>query len=123
MNCPFCDIAESRIVAADDLVLAIRDKYPVSPGHTLIMPRRHVEDYFDLTAEEHAAMHTMLLESKKALEEELGPQGFNVGVNVGRAAGQTIDHVHLHLIPRFEGDMPDPSGGVRGVIPEKQKYG
>ena len=122
MSCPFCNLAEERIVADDDLVLAIRDKYPVSPGHTLIIPRRHVEDYFELTAEEYAAMHAMLLKLKKALEEELKPQGFNVGVNVGRAAGQTIDHVHLHLIPRFEGDMSDPRGGVRGVIPEKQKY-
>ena len=122
MSCPFCNLAEERIVADDDLVLAIRDKYPVSPGHTLIIPRRHVEDYFELTAEEYAAMHAMLLKLKKALEEELKPQGFNVGVNVGRTAGQTIDHVHLHLIPRFEGDMSDPRGGVRGVIPEKQKY-
>ena len=122
MSCPFCNLAEERIVADDDLVLAIRDKYPVSPGHTLIIPRRHVEDYFELTAEEYAAMHAMLLKLKKALEEELKPQGFNVGVNVGRTAGQTIDHVHLHLIPRFEGDMSNPRGGVRGVIPEKQKY-
>ena len=122
MNCPFCNISESRIVSSDDIVVVVRDKYPVSAGHTLIIPRRHVADYFDLTEAEHYAMHEMLLFQRKDLQEELKPHGFNVGVNVGRAAGQTIDHVHLHLIPRYEGDMLDPSGGVRGVIPEKQKY-
>ena len=122
MSCNFCKISESRIVSSDDLVVVIRDRYPVSPGHTLIIPRRHVADYFELTEEEHAAMHAMLLKSKKALGEEFKPQGFNVGVNIGRAAGQTIDHVHMHLIPRYDGDMADPRGGVRGVIPEKQKY-
>ncbi len=122
MTCPFCNISPDRIVAEGEVVVAIRDKYPVSQGHTLIVTRRHVGDYFELTIEEGRAMQAMLIEQKRALDLEYKPQGYNVGVNVGRAAGQTIDHVHLHLIPRYEGDMPDPKGGVRGVIPEKQKY-
>lgn len=122
MTCPFCDISEDRIVASNDLVLAIRDEYPVGRGHTLIIPRRHVADYFELRFAERMAMDSMLLDMKRRLDAELAPQGYNVGVNVGRAAGQTIGHVHMHLIPRFAGDMPDPTGGVRGVIPEKQRY-
>jgi diadenosine tetraphosphate (Ap4A) HIT family hydrolase len=122
MACPFCNVSEDRIVASDGLVMAIEDKYPVSRGHTLIVARRHVASYFELTDEEHGAMHAMLLRVKGMLDEDLGPQGYNIGVNAGRAAGQTIDHVHMHLIPRYEGDMPDPRGGVRGVIPGRQKY-
>ena len=122
MTCPFCNIREDRIITFDDLVYGIRDKYPVSPGHTLIVTRRHVSDYFELTDDERRAMQAMLMKMKEMLDAELNPQGYNVGINVGRSAGQTIDHAHLHLIPRFEGDMPDPKGGVRGVIPEKQKY-
>ena len=122
MKCPFCEIDKERLVELGELVYCIRDKYPVTPGHSLIIPRRHAADYFELTAEEHQAMHNMLLKMKDLLADEMNPQGFNIGVNVGRTAGQTIDHVHMHLIPRFEGDMKNPRGGVRGVIPEKQGY-
>ena len=122
MTCPFCNIREDRIITSDELVYGIRDKYPVSPGHTLIITRRHVSDYFELTDDERRAMQAMLMKMKGMLDAELNPQGYNIGINVGRSAGQTIDHAHLHLIPRFEGDMPNPKGGVRGVIPEKQKY-
>lgn len=122
MTCPFCNIREDRIITSDELVYGIRDKYPVSPGHTLIITRRHVSDYFELTDDERRAMQAMLMKMKGMLDAELNPQGYNIGINVGRSAGQTIDHAHLHLIPRFEGDMPDPKGGVHGVIPEKQKY-
>jgi diadenosine tetraphosphate (Ap4A) HIT family hydrolase len=122
MTCPFCNMPEDRIITADDLVYCIRDKYPVSPGHILIITRRHAPDFFELTDDERRAMQAMLIKMKRMLDAELNPQGYNVGINVGRSAGQTIDHAHLHLIPRFGGDMPDPKGGVRGVIPEKQKY-
>lgn len=122
MTCPFCHIDKDRIVAEGEYCVAVRDKYPVSEGHTLIVTRRHVGDYFELTDEEWRAMQAMLLRLKRELDAEYRPQGYNVGVNVGRAAGQTIDHVHLHLIPRYEGDLDDPRGGVRGAIPEKRKY-
>ena len=122
MTCPFCKIDEDSVVVAGELVLAIRDKHPVSEGHTLIITKRHVADYFDLTDEEWRAMQAMLVRVKHDLDTEYQPQGYNVGVNIGRTAGQTIDHVHMHLIPRYSGDTPDPKGGIRGAIPDKQKY-
>ena len=122
MKCPFCEKDKASLVELGELVYCVRDKYPVSPGHLLIITKRHVADYFELTAEEHQEMHAMLLKMKGVLAAEMNPQGFNIGVNIGRTAGQTIDHVHMHLIPRFEGDMKNPRGGVRGVIPEKQGY-
>jgi diadenosine tetraphosphate (Ap4A) HIT family hydrolase len=120
--CLFCT-AEMEIVADNDLAFAIRDKFPVTPYHTLILPKRHVADYFDLSDAEHNAVRTLIMEQKASLEA-LDPtiSGFNVGVNVGRDAGQTIFHVHIHLIPRRRGDTEEPHGGVRGVIPAKQKY-
>lgn len=121
-NCVFCDILHERIVAQNDLCFAIRDGFPVSEGHTLIIPRRHVADYFDLTIEEIMAMQAMMREIKERLDVELMPDGYNIGVNVNAAAGQTVFHVHMHLIPRFHGDVENPRGGVRGVIPGKQKY-
>jgi len=122
MACPFCSITPERILASDELVFCILDKYPVTEGHTLVIPRRHVANFFDLTEDEGRAVARMLNKAKASLEEQYCPQGYNVGVNVGRVAGQTIDHVHVHLIPRYEGDMENPRGGVRGVIPKKQKY-
>lgn len=122
MSCPFCNMSVGRIVLDGELACCVRDRYPVSPGHTLIIPKRHVTDYFDLTDRERDAIHSMLFVLKDRLEEEFSPHGFNLGVNIGRAAGQTIDHVHIHVIPRYEGDMADPRGGVRGVIPDKQHY-
>jgi len=122
--CPFCDAeAERRSVARTSLAFALRDRYPVSLGHTLIIPVRHVADFFALTAEERDACLSLLDEMKAALDREFSPDGYNVGINVGAAAGQTVPHVHFHLIPRYAGDLPDPRGGVRGVIPERQKYG
>ncbi|HPQ81734.1 MAG TPA: HIT family protein [bacterium] len=122
MPCPFCNIQPERIVASDELVFCILDRYPVTEGHALVMPRRHVANFFDLTAQEGLALAGMIKKAKAFLDERFKPQGYNVGVNVGRAAGQTIDHVHVHLIPRYDGDMENPRGGVRGVIPKKQKY-
>ncbi len=122
MDCVFCNISHERIVAENELCFAIRDGFPVSEGHTLIIPKRHVADYFDLTIEEVTAMQTMMREVKGHLDAELEPDGYNVGINVNEAAGQTVFHVHMHLIPRYKGDVENPRGGVRGVIPDKQKY-
>lgn len=121
-NCIFCKISHDRIIAENDLCFAILDGFPVSEGHTLIIPKRHVADYFCLTVDEVMAMQQMMRELKVKLDAELSPDGYNVGINVNEAAGQTIFHVHMHLIPRYKGDVENPRGGVRGVIPNKQKY-
>jgi len=120
--CPFCSLSRDRILSESDLVLTIRDAFPVSPGHTLVIPRRHVASVFQLDIMEKAALLGAIEEAKKGLDREFSPSGYNIGVNDGKAAGQTIPHVHIHLIPRFEGDCPDPRGGVRWVFPEKAKY-
>jgi len=119
-TCPFCHLTEA--VLKNELAYARYDKYPVNEGHLHIIPYRHVSDYFELTKEEQAALHSLLVEGKDLLTEKYQPDGFNVGINIGEAAGQTVWHVHMHLIPRYKGDMDDPRGGVRGVIPGKQKY-
>lgn len=121
-NCIFCDISHNRIIAENDLCFAILDGFPVSEGHTLIIPKRHVADYFDLSSEEIMSMHALMKDLKLKLDADLSPNGYNVGINVNESAGQTIFHVHMHLIPRYKGDVENPRGGVRGVIPDKQKY-
>jgi len=113
---------ESRIVAEDSLVIAFRDQYPVSPGHTLIIPRRHVASFFEISTAERLRLLQLLEEEKLRLEEEFKPDGYNIGINDGSAAGQTIFHLHIHLIPRYLGDMPDPRGGVRWLFPAKADY-
>jgi len=105
-----------------DLAYSARDTYPTSPGHTLVIPRRHVASFFDLTMEEVTACMALIQEEKKRLDEEFHPDGYNIGVNVGRAAGQSIFHVHIHIIPRYKGDVENPQGGVRHVIPERAHY-
>jgi diadenosine tetraphosphate (Ap4A) HIT family hydrolase len=120
MHCPFCNPKET--VVSNELAFAIYDKYPVSPGHMLIIPKRHVADFFDTTPEEKRAVLEILDRSKKMLDEEMAPDGYNVGINCGSAAGQTVFHVHVHLIPRYAGDIDNPRGGVRGVIPGKRVY-
>ena len=120
--CPFCSREARRVVGANALALAMRDAYPLSPGHTLIVPRRHIASAADATADEFAAIWSLLGEARTAIDRELGPDGFNIGINDGRAAGQTVMHLHVHLIPRYCGDSPDPCGGVRWVLPEKARY-
>ena len=119
-NCPFCDDADAIIKGR--LVYSRFDKYPVSPGHTLITPIRHVESYFKTTHEEKIEILEMIERVKEIIDQEYEPDGFNIGINIGDSAGQSIPHVHMHVIPRYAGDMGDPKGGVRGVIPNKQKY-
>ena len=121
-NCPVCQLDAARIAFADDVTLVIRDAFPVSPGHTLIIPRRHVGSFFELTPPERARMLELLTQAKAELDGTLQPDGFNIGINDGAAAGQTVAHLHLHLIPRYRGDTPDPRGGVRWVLPAKAKY-
>jgi diadenosine tetraphosphate (Ap4A) HIT family hydrolase len=122
-ECIFCNLDPNReIIAQNDLALAFFDVFPVNPGHALIIPKRHVADYFDLTEDEVAAMQALLREVKAIVEKRFNPDGYNIGVNVNAAAGQSVFHVHMHLIPRYKGDVENPKGGVRGVIPSKQKY-
>ena len=120
--CPFCSPEPRRVVGENSLAIAIRDAFPVSPGHTLIVPRRHIASASEATSEEFAAIWSLLMEARVGIERELGPGGFNVGINDGPAAGQTVMHMHVHLIPRFVGDCLDPRGGVRWVLPEKARY-
>ena len=117
--CPFCDIEPRRPILSNDLAFAVRDAFPVSEGHTLIIPRRHIANWWETNFDEQAAMLELLEEAKAALDEELHPDGYNVGMNDGAAAGQTVFHLHIHLIPRFDGDVEDPRGGVRHVVPER----
>jgi len=121
-TCPFCSLPQSRLIESSPLGMVIRDAFPISPGHTLIIPKRHVGSFFDLEADERAELLALLCQAKVVADKEFSPQGYNIGINDGAAAGQTVPHLHLHLIPRFEGDLPDPRGGVRWVIPEKAKY-
>jgi diadenosine tetraphosphate (Ap4A) HIT family hydrolase len=122
-NCPFCDLSErGEILAESELAVAFFDAYPVSPGHALVVPRRHEEDYFGLSEEEQLELWRLVGRVRARLVERHRPDGFNLGVNVGEAAGQTIRHVHLHVIPRYEGDQPDARGGIRWVLPDHAPY-
>jgi diadenosine tetraphosphate (Ap4A) HIT family hydrolase len=120
--CGFCTLAPARVIAENELAVVVRDGFPVSPGHTLIIPRRHIESFFDLAGEERTAMLTLLDSAKTELETEFHPDGYNIGINDGVAAGQTVAHLHIHLIPRYFADSADPRGGVRWVLPKKAKY-
>ena len=119
---PFLRIPASERVAANTLAFAVRDRYPVSPGHTLVVPRRHIATWWEATPAERAALLELVEEVKAHLDAELHPDGYNVGFNDGAAAGQTVGHLHVHVIPRYAGDTPDPRGGVRHVIPGKGNY-
>ena len=124
-TCPFCVPEPSRLLVSEGLVLALRDGYPVSRGHSLIVPRRYVDpvgSFGEVGLEEQSAMLAMLRRVKALLDEELRPDGYNIGINDGAAAGQTVMHVHMHVIPRYRGDRPDPRGGIRWIIPEKADY-
>ena len=121
-TCPFCARLGDGVGSEQDLVTTFPDAFPVSPGHTLVVPRRHVVTYLEATEVETAALWREVDRSIERLTASYRPDGFNVGVNVGPAAGQTVMHLHLHVIPRYTGDMADPRGGVRHVIPERARY-
>ncbi|TXH85766.1 HIT family protein [Thauera aminoaromatica] len=122
VSCPFCALPAERILIFADEALMIRDAFPVSPGHTLVIPRRHIGSFFELSDAERTCMFELLAQAKAELDLSFQPDGFNIGINDGAAAGQTVPHLHLHLIPRYLGDVPDPRGGVRWVMPGKAKY-
>jgi diadenosine tetraphosphate (Ap4A) HIT family hydrolase len=125
-KCPFCDIEklidEDRIIYQDSTWIAILDNYPVSKGHTLLIPKRHCETYFDLNFIELESIGVTIGIIKRLLDTKYKPDGYNIGINCGETAGQTVMHCHIHIIPRYNGDCENPRGGVRGVIPEKQHY-
>lgn len=123
-ECIFCKKAKSEnIIIENDYAYAMLDNYPVSEGHTLIIPKRHFADYFDITKKEYNAIHDLTkIRRKQLLEQDSTIQGFNVGANSGEVAGQTVWHCHVHLIPRRKGDTENPRGGVRGVIPSKMDF-
>lgn len=119
--CLFCTDPKG-VSLEDELAYSARDTYAVSPGHTLVIPRRHVASFFDLTPEEIKACMELITKERSLLDKEFNPDGYNIGVNVGPAAGQSIFHVHIHVIPRYKGDVDNPQGGVRHVIPKKGHY-
>ena len=121
-DCPFCSLPRSRINDENEHGLLIRDGFPVSPGHSLVIPKRHVLSFFDTSEDERSDLFRLLDAAKHIISKELNPDGYNVGINDGAAAGQTVPHLHIHLIPRYFGDLPDPRGGVRWVIPGKADY-
>jgi len=124
MNCPFCNISQSERVIETELLIGFPDRFPASPGHLLLVSRRHIETWFEATTEERTALMAAVDDAVAIIEARLDrlPNGYNVGFNAGKAAGQTVMHLHLHVIPRFEGDIADPRGGIRGAIPHKRIY-
>lgn len=121
-DCPFCTLPKQRILLANDLGVVVRDAFPISPGHTLLIPKRHVGSFFDLSSDEREDLMSLLGTAKANVEAEFKPDGYNIGINDGPVAGQTVPHLHIHLIPRYKGDLPDPRGGVRWIIPDKADY-
>jgi diadenosine tetraphosphate (Ap4A) HIT family hydrolase len=119
--CPFCNLEREKILESE-LSFAIYDGFPVNEGHLLIIPKRHTANYFDLSLEEQKDCIELLNRVKLIVQAKYNPAGFNVGININEAAGQTVSHVHIHLIPRYEGDVEETRGGVRGVIPERRNY-
>lgn len=119
--CELC--VQDRLLAENALAYARYDSNSLARGHVLIVPKRHVASFFDLKSEEHQAMNALLCEAQALIQAEFSPDGYNIGVNVGKAAGQARMHVHLHLIPRYTGDVPDPRGGIRCVLPGRRPAG
>jgi len=122
MDCFFCKLEPSRVLDSNDHCIVIRDGFPISRGHTLVIAKRHVGSFFDLGAEELQALMDLVESAKESLDAEYAPDAYNIGINDGPAAGQTVPHVHVHLIPRYDGDCEDPRGGVRWIMPDKAKY-
>jgi diadenosine tetraphosphate (Ap4A) HIT family hydrolase len=120
--CAFCSLPAERVINSNHYGIVMRDGFPISPGHTLIIPKRHIGSFFELDSDERQDLLNLLEAAKKILDEKFHPNGYNIGINDGPAAGQTVPHAHIHLIPRFTGDQTDPRGGVRWIFPEKAKY-
>ena len=122
ISCIFCTLSENRVKLENEYAIAIYDKYPVNEGHMLIISRRHFKNYFEATKEEVVALNNLLKEAREYLDTNYNPEGYNIGVNINEAAGQTIMHLHIHLIPRYKGDIDDPRGGVRKLKKELVPY-
>jgi diadenosine tetraphosphate (Ap4A) HIT family hydrolase len=126
VDCPFCSLIKSddksRVVKESSNAVAIKDGYPITKGHSLIIPKRHIQSFFDTTELERQQLLALIDEVKADIDGEFSPDAYNIGINDGPAAGQTVRHLHIHLIPRYEGDIVDPRGGVRWVIPDKAVY-
>ncbi|HPM62184.1 MAG TPA: HIT family protein [Methanoregulaceae archaeon] len=122
-DCPFCRVDLEEVIIDNDLVFARFDRFPVSRGHLLIIPKRHFADYFEASQQEKMALMEVIDQAKRFLHNRFCPDGYNIGVNIGEAAGQTVMHLHVHVISRYTGDVPDPRGGIRGVIAERQHGG
>ena len=124
MGCLFCEWKNNKenVIFENELAFATYDGYAVSKGHMLFMTKRHVDNFFNTTQNEKNAIFDLIDKAKKMLDEKYGPDGYNIGMNCGIAAGQSVMHIHVHLIPRYNGDVENPRGGVRGVIPQKQNY-
>jgi ATP adenylyltransferase len=121
-RCPFCHPEPAWVFHEGERVLALWDAFPASPGHALVVPRRHVAGWFDATREEQRELLEAVDVARARIEASHAPDGYNIGVNVGAAAGQTVFHLHVHVIPRYDGDVPDPTGGVRLALPHRGNY-
>ncbi|MDF2945352.1 MAG: phosphorylase [Bacillales bacterium] len=121
MTCVFCE-GKFTVVLENNLAVGFYDKYPVQKGHLLIIPKRHIKSYFDVSQDELSDIHKLILEGKKIIDTKFSPDGYNVGVNIGEFGGQTVPHLHFHLIPRYKGDIDDPRGGIRKMIPNLVQY-
>jgi len=125
-TCPFCEInskdVDSRIIDQNEYAFVIRDGFPISSGHTLVIPKRHVGSFFEISQQEQTALYDLLKKIKLDCDKELHPDAYNIGINDGVAAGQTVPHLHIHLIPRYQGDKEDPRGGIRWLFPDKANY-
>ena len=125
-KCPFCLIvnngSKEELIANNEHAVAFLDKYPLNEGHVLVIPKRHESDFFNLSIEEQLDAWKLLDQVQVIVSQQLGPDGFNVGINISESAGQTIEHAHIHLIPRYKGDVKDPRGGVRWVVPPRAPY-
>ena len=121
-KCIFCNLRDERIIYECNHTIAFIDTYPASPGHTLVVPKRHIPTYFDASEDEILAIGKAVQICKELLDNEFNPDAYNIGINNGEAAGQSIKHLHVHIIPRYKGDVEDPKGGVRWILKNKANY-
>lgn len=122
MSCIFCNIEKERIITENEHAFAIYDSFPVSQGHILIIPIKHFNNYFEADAQTKEQLWKLIDECKEIVDKKFNPDGYNIGINCGEAGGQTVMHLHIHLIPRYKGDIENPRGGIRGVIPDRRIY-
>jgi diadenosine tetraphosphate (Ap4A) HIT family hydrolase len=121
-SCPFCTLKPTRVWAENEVGFGVYDEFPITEGHSLVVPKKHVSSIFDLSMVEQAALWALVNEVRSDLRRKCDTTDFNVGINDGPSAGQTVPHAHIHVIPRRPGDVTDPRGGIRWIIPEKAKY-